>query len=751
MSSTNRLIDFCRGIKGKASSNSSVIRSLTEIFKKYGSNPNATKATLSSNSLLPKSYKLRVDWSHTDFESIEKVNFFTEYMVNLKDDGNVDKVIALNNLQDVTDELISVSSLDNQWKAVVREKIGKDKKSSQVIEFWSQKGKVKTLNGDKDKSFGKIHFSSTFGEMSWSRDGSQLMFIADKYKTTSGFFDEQKKNKDNNDESKSDLDEISKPTGQGEEYFLKEDWGEQLEGTCNPIVCIVDRKDDYKIRTIEVPGVSCSEAFWIDDKTIGFVGIMEETRRLGLIFCPIRKSCLYKCDLRDPESEPDCIYGKNIDIALRSPRVSYDSKKIVFLCNPPSGPHYQASSLVVFNMEDSTTKTLINTDSSLPNEIEDPTEIRTLYCLYLPNPCWLSDNKSIIVEASMGYKVHLFYINCETGLNTRIALPGKDVSVLSLLDDLAVVKISEPNCANILQIGKLNTNNNQLALIPIDPNYEVKIDDMEYRCDVLETIDPSTNVKQIVTSILISPKELIDKPSAAILLPHGGPHGNFEASYYSSVAAMVEAGFKLILINYRGSTGLNSAHEKFLCGKIGTTDVEDCIHVLKYYIEKSQIDPKQVFLLGGSHGGFLVTHLIGQHSDFGFKACCAMNPVTDLASGFGTSDIPDWHLVEGIGDLNIYPLNTKPTPELLKELLLKSPIFHIDKVQTPVLMGLGTKDKRVSMSQGLNYYYGLKARQIEAQCLVYEDNHSLSKVAHDLDRSVNTMLWFLDHLSSTSE
>lgn len=41
-------------------------------------------------------------------------------------------------------------------------------------------------------------------------------------------------------------------------------------------------------------------------------------------------------------------------------------------------------------------------------------------------------------------------------------------------------------------------------------------------------------------------------------------------------------------------------------------DAKDVLAALDYVIEKGLIDAKKVVVVGGSHGGFLTTHLIGQ-------------------------------------------------------------------------------------------------------------------------------------------
>mgnify|MGYP002712762043 FL=1 len=176
-----------------------------------------------------------------------------------------------------------------------------------------------------------------------------------------------------------------------------------------------------------------------------------------------------------------------------------------------------------------------------------------------------------------------------------------------------------------------------------------------------------------------------------------------------------------------------------LLGNVGTSDVQDLLDVIQYMITNHHADKDRIILNGGSHGGFLVTNISGQHPEMNFLACIARNPVIDISIMVGITDIPDWNVVEALGVKEfrslseIYPRNV----DEMSQMYSKSPLAHIAKVKVPTLLLLGKEDLRVPFPPGLLYHRILKARGIETRCLVYDDVHDLYKINVDFDCFIN--------------
>ncbi|ONM06404.1 Acylamino-acid-releasing enzyme [Zea mays] len=245
-------------------------------------------------------------------------------------------------------------------------------------------------------------------------------------------------------------------------------------------------------------------------------------------------------------------------------------------------------------------------------------------------------------------------------------------------------------------------------------------------------------------AIFVSHKDSASNPTIVVL--HGGPHSVYPSSYSKSLAFLFSQGYNLLVVNYRGSLGFGEEALQSLPGNIGSQDVNDVLTALDLVIKRGLIDPSRVAVVGGSHGGFLTTHLIGQAPDT-FVAAAARNPVCNLSLMVGTSDIPDWCFVEIYGKEGKKYFSESPSVDDLCQFHQKSPISHIAKVKTPTLFLLGAQDLRVPVSNGLQYARALKERGIETKTIVFpEDIHGIDKPQSDFESFLNIGVWFKKHM-----
>uniref|UniRef100_A0A8C9TMA9 acylaminoacyl-peptidase n=1 Tax=Scleropages formosus TaxID=113540 RepID=A0A8C9TMA9_SCLFO len=313
-------------------------------------------------------------------------------------------------------------------------------------------------------------------------------------------------------------------------------------------------------------------------------------------------------------------------------------------------------------------------------------------------------------------------------------------TLLTIIRDLMVVSCSSPNCPPSLRVGFLPAVGSEEPVNWVTLEESPSLPDIHW--EVLSFTPPpeQDNTKYPgldFEAIFLKPKNVKEGTKLPlIVIPHGGPHSVFVAEWLLSSAVLCKMGFCMLLVNYRGSIGYGQDSILSLPGNVGDQDVKD--------VQSGLIDKQKVAVSGGSHGGFLACHLIGQYPEF-YRACISRNPVINLASMIGSTDIPDWCMVEAGYD---YSTDILPDPTVWEQLLNKSPIKHVAQVKTPVLLTLGEEDKRVPSKQGIEYYRALKALKSPVRLLWYPgNNHSLSKVDAESDGFMNIALWIIQHLS----
>ncbi|GLI63346.1 hypothetical protein VaNZ11_006269 [Volvox africanus] len=283
---------------------------------------------------------------------------------------------------------------------------------------------------------------------------------------------------------------------------------------------------------------------------------------------------------------------------------------------------------------------------------------------------------------------------------------------------------------------------------------QTALDNLEFR--VLRIPPRTGDILEAFDCLLWMPRNR-KGPLPAVLSPHGGPHTAVTLGWYPSFAALTALGYAVLCPNFRGSTGYGQAALSSLPGRIGRQDVEDCMAALEAAVEEGIVNPASVSVVGGSHGGFLTAHLLGQHPGV-FRCGVMRNPVTNISAMVAASDIPDWCFVEVLGSEEGCRL-ASPVPSAadLAAMLAASPVSYVDAVTAPVFLMLGSRDRRVPTLDGLQYLSALRGRAAAAagppppsRLIVFpEDGHGLDKPQTEFEQWINVMWWLKTYAGST--
>jgi dipeptidyl aminopeptidase/acylaminoacyl peptidase len=176
----------------------------------------------------------------------------------------------------------------------------------------------------------------------------------------------------------------------------------------------------------------------------------------------------------------------------------------------------------------------------------------------------------------------------------------------------------------------------------------------------------------------------------------------------------------------------------------GLSAVEALEPAVARALETGMIDPDRVGLVGHSWGGYQTAFTVTQ-TDI-FAAGVAGAPLTNLTSMYlsvywnsGSTDARIFEISQGRMEV--------PFWEDVDSYVANSPVFHVDKLNTPLLLAHGTEDGAVDYNQGVEYYNAARRAGKDFVMLVYNgENHGNRKKPNQLDYHRRIVQWFGHYL-----
>lgn len=204
-----------------------------------------------------------------------------------------------------------------------------------------------------------------------------------------------------------------------------------------------------------------------------------------------------------------------------------------------------------------------------------------------------------------------------------------------------------------------------------------------------------------------------DKTYPLIVFPHGGVHSNFGSSADNVVRELLGQGYLIIAPDYRGSTGYGGGFYRLI--DYGGLEVEDTYAARNWMVENCQlVDPKRIGIIGWSHGGLHTLFNIFYHPE-AYQAAYVGVPVSDLVARMGYKT--DQYRNDFAAPYHI----GKSASDNVNEYRRRSPAWHAEKLQTPLLIHTNTIDEDVNVLEVEHLIKSLKAAGKHFEYKIYQE------------------------------
>ena len=244
---------------------------------------------------------------------------------------------------------------------------------------------------------------------------------------------------------------------------------------------------------------------------------------------------------------------------------------------------------------------------------------------------------------------------------------------------------------------------------------------------------------------LTTPVGVPAKDLPTVLLVHGGPWLRDTWGYKPVVQWLANRGYAVLQVNFRGSTGYGKAFltagNREWAGKMH----DDLIDSVNWLVKQGLADPKRVAIMGASYGGYATLVGLTFTPDV-FAAGVDLVGISNLVTWFNSIP-PYWAPLK--------PLWAKRVgdPEKDTEFLRsRSPLFFVERIRAPLLIGQGVNDPRVVQAESDQIVAALRQANKPVEYVVYTDEgHGLVRPENRLHFYAKAEAFLATHLGGRFE
>jgi dipeptidyl aminopeptidase/acylaminoacyl peptidase len=214
-----------------------------------------------------------------------------------------------------------------------------------------------------------------------------------------------------------------------------------------------------------------------------------------------------------------------------------------------------------------------------------------------------------------------------------------------------------------------------------------------------------------------------------VLLVHGGPWARDQFGFSGLVQLLANRGYSVLQVEFRGSAGYGKRFLNLGNRQWGKTMQDDLTDSVQWAVQQNVADPKKVAIMGTSYGGYATlagAAFTPELFQAGVDLCGPSNLFTLLAT-----IPPYWATMRASFNKRMGNPDDAADKQLLTE---ESPLFSVEKIRIPLLIGQGANDPRVKPAEAEQVVAALEKQGLKATYVVYSDEgHGLSRPENRTD------------------